>query len=130
MLSVEVRRGVTQAQVNEVGANLLYLEIFATAVITGLLNRSWWVFGGTLFALLVAAVVRPLAILLAAAYTIFWGSLGFRIGQEIGQDGAPVVLAALVGFIAATLHWAGIEWTRDMSTRPAERADEELLSNS
>lgn len=111
----EVRRGVTQAKLNEDAANWFLAEIFLAAAGIGFWAKSWWVFGGVLFALLIASWIPRLAAILAVGFTLFWAAVGWEIGRSIGNLGASVVLAILGLLIAGGLHMSAIEWIQDVN---------------
>jgi hypothetical protein len=115
--SEEVRRGVSQADLNASMADVVYWELIAIAILLGLAKKSWWVFGSTYLGLTVCMVIRPLALLLAGLFTLAWGALGWGIGEKLVQkSGAPLVLALLCGVIAAGIHFSAVEWTHDVSS--------------
>lgn len=110
----DVRRGVSQAELNEDAANIFYGEIMFIAIIAGIYMKSWWVFGGLLIGMLMMMSFRITAILLCTVLTIAWGIIGWKIGSIFG-NGANWVLSVIAFFLGAGIHYSALEWTEDVN---------------
>lgn len=111
----DVRRGITQAHVNEQYSGLLLKEIFIIAIIIGVLTKSWWAGGGTFALFMVGLHFSIIAIPLIFILSLIWGGIGYSVGTLFESPGASWVIGifAFLGGLGA--HLASLEWMRDLS---------------
>ena len=119
MSSSDVRKGVSQARFNEEQAKLVFVEIGLIAATLGFYYRSWYVFGSTLIGLIAAMSIQKLNIILALGLSVTWGGIGFGMGKFFSNQ-ASYVLCVLGFLLGIGVHFAAIEWTRDVSD-PVDR---------
>jgi hypothetical protein len=115
MSSGNVRRGVSQANFNEQFIGLVYFEIFAIAALVGWYQTSWYYFGGALIGLVILLMIPFVNLLLAVAFAVGWGFLGYSIGKLISQD-ASYVIGGILFLSGLGVHMAAIEWTKDVAS--------------
>lgn len=111
--STSVRKGVTDAKVNEEAASFVVGEILLLSVCAGLASSSWWCFGGAFIVLIIIIAVPQLAWIMS----VFWGGLGFWIGKVVIEDiGATVILSAIFGGGSYLIHRAARQHAQDVGT--------------
>jgi hypothetical protein len=112
----DVRAGISQAQMNEDSINYLLGEILIISIITGVITKSWWVFGAVLIGLFVGFMFKKIAIFLIILFSISWSTIGFIIGFHIGGFGAAFVIGFIILAISAGLHFSALEWLDDIGS--------------
>jgi hypothetical protein len=115
MSSGDVRKGISQANFNQQFIGIVYFEIFAVAVLIGWYKTSWYYFGGTLIGLLIILMIPYVNLLLALAFALGWGGVGYLIGILFSQDAAYVIGGILL-LSGLGAHLAAIEWTKDITS--------------
>jgi len=99
-----VRRGATQAKVNESGFKLVNLSMFIASVAAGFYMQSWFYFGGVFLGLIFAYQVPQFRTAINLSLIIGWAALGYIIGSTFFTENAAYVLTvfgALVGLGAS-----------------------------
>ena len=116
-MSTSVRKGVTDAKVNEEMAGYLFLEILILSIAAGFETSSWWVFGGVFLGLLTVINIPQLVEFICWIAAIAWGVIGFGIGKSLIEDtGAAVVLFIILGLVSYGVHKAAIQYFNDVGT--------------
>lgn len=113
-MSSDVRKGVTQAQVNEENSSILIGEILIVAVIIGLYMESWWWFGGSLLGLIGILYVPFLGSFLCIALSAIWGLIGYVVGETFFSQNAAWVLGILAFICGIGIHFSGKTWANDL----------------
>lgn len=109
-----VRRGITNAQLNEKSSYFIFGEFFFISLILGLSYSSWEIFGCSLLILMIFSCIAPLAKILAIILAICWGIIGYSIGTLFQSTGAIIVLSALGFLFGLGIHISGFQWLQDI----------------
>ena len=111
--STSVRKGVTDAKVNEEAASVVVGEILLLSVCAGLASSSWWCFGGAFIVLIIIIAVPQLTWIMS----VFWSGLGYWFGKVVIEDiGAAVILSAIFGGGSYLIHRAARQHAQDIGT--------------
>lgn len=116
MSSHDVRKGMTNAKFNEEQSGILIAEIFIIAIVVGLINKSWWIGGGTLAALIIALQIKVIAIPLMIVFSLVWGGIGYGIGTLFESSGASWVIGIIAFLCGLGTHMAGLQWVKDVGS--------------
>ena len=112
MFSGDVRRGITQANINVNDTNIYYAEIFIASILTGILLQSWLIFGIVFVTLAVGINVPIISTLIILIMCIIWGLGGLFIGSLFTQI-AGIVLGGLFFLWSLAVHRSAREYTND-----------------
>jgi hypothetical protein len=114
MDSQQIRKGFTQAQVNEQAFGFIATEILLLSIVVGFEIGSWFagigVFIGLIFALV---ILKKLAFFLMIGLSIIWGYIGYIIGGLFGTE-AMFALAILGFLVGVGIHLQSIQYMRDL----------------
>lgn len=110
-----VRRGMTNASLNEDSFKIVVVEILALSVMAGGYFHSWIVFGVLFIVLGIAIFIPPLTKPLMVAFSIGWGALGWVIGVAIGELGASIVIAIIFFIGALAGNFQAIGYMKDIN---------------
>ncbi len=94
MVSDEVRRGITNARINEDNANIVFAELFFIDVAIGFYTQSWIWFGAAFVCSPVAVFIPVLNLLLMLILSICRGVIGYSTGTLFSTS-ASVILAII-----------------------------------
>ena len=127
------RKGFTQAQFNDSASSLLMGEIVVISALLGWANSSWYVFGGLFIGLIILFFIPVINIILTIIFSVAWAIIGAGIccyfeDVSLSDTSSPgdlfltlfsvpssQVVGAILLLISLGLHFAGIEWIRDLS---------------
>lgn len=76
MKTSNVRKGITQAKINEEVYMYYLVESLIVCVITGLYFKSWWVFGGAFCFFFLGIHMRFVPLIIATFFSIIWAFIG------------------------------------------------------
>ena len=114
-MSAHVRKGITNAHINEENAETIYTEILIIAVAIGIYMKSWWWFGGALVGLFILFCIPYIGALLSFVLSLAWGVIGYAIGDGlIGSNAAGWVIGILAFIFGLGVHSSGREWFKDI----------------
>ena len=111
----DVRKGVSQAALNEKGYVSLGTQILAISIGLGIWFSSWWVFGGTFLGLLTLILIKPIAIILAFVMGIGAGVAAWHLMGILFSTSAQWVVGIIVGMAMTGWNMAGIQWAQDIA---------------
>ena len=49
--------------------------------------------------------------------TFAWAVVGYQIGDELGHEGANIVISIIFGLISLGAHLGAIEWAEDIASK-------------
>lgn len=110
----QIRKGVTTSKFNEDNSGVLTGEIFIIAAVIGLVEQSWWYFGGILLGLSILLNIPFFGALLCILLSIAWGVIGFFIGSLLDSDAASWVIGILAFIAGLGIHFSGKQWFNDL----------------
>ena len=109
-MSSSVRRGITDAKLNEEMAGIVWCEILLLSIAAGFAASSWWCFGAVLLLLAVGVCIPKLSAFFCILASVSWGYLGFWVGKYfIENTGASVVLFTICAMASYGIHKAGLQ---------------------
>ncbi len=127
------RKGFTQAQFNDSASSLLMGEIVVISALLGWANSSWYVFGGLFIGLIILFFIPVINIILTIIFSVAWAFIGAAICcyfEDVSLSDtsslddlfltlfsvpSSQVVGAILLLISLGIHFAGIEWIRDVS---------------
>lgn len=110
-----VRRGMTNANLNEEAFKVVIVEILLLSALAGAYLNSWLLFGALFIGLGVAMYIPPLTKPLMVAFSVGWGAVGWVIGIAVGELGASIALAAICFLGALTANFQAIGYMKDIN---------------
>ena len=114
MSSKDVRRGITNARINEEAFGIIGFESIVVAIAMGLLLKSWLVFGGVFLGLIIIFTIPKIRVFIIGLFCIGWAVLGYFIGVLIGSIGASITFCVLLLITSLGLHMQAIEYLDDI----------------
>jgi hypothetical protein len=114
MSTGDIRRGFTQANINQRDVNIFYGEVFIVSVIVGILLQSWLAFGMLWVILLVGINIPLLGALINLVLSSVWGLVGYVIGSLFTPI-AGIVLGFLLFVTAIGVHRSAREYSNDLT---------------
>ena len=121
--SDDVRKGITEAKLNESQSGLIFMEHLLVSILLGVACHfhfhkwGWWVFGGAYIGGFCLLLNSFFARLFSLACSIGWGYLGYLLGMAFKSFPAAVVLAIIFFLISFGLHLADLQWMQDVRPR-------------
>ena len=127
------RKGFTQAQFNDSASSLLMGEIVVISALLGWANSSWYVIGGLFIGLIILFFIPVINIILTIIFSVAWAFIGAGICcyfEDVSLSDtsslgdlfltlfsvpSSQVVGAFLLLSSLGLHFAGIEWIRDVS---------------
>lgn len=114
-MSSSVRRGITDAKLNEEMAGFVWCEILFLSIAAGFSTSSWWCFGAVLLLLAVGVCIPQMLAFFCILASVSWGYLGFWTGKYLIEDtGASVVLFTICAMASYGIHKAGLQYYQDV----------------
>lgn len=110
-----VRRGMTNANLNEEAFKVVIVEILLLSALAGAYLNSWLLFGVLFIGLGVAMYIPPLTKPLMVAFSVGWGALGWVVGIAIGELSASIVIAAIFFIGALVGNFQAIDYMKDIN---------------
>ena len=111
------RAGFSQAKLNDQASSLVIFEIIVIAVAFGIALQSWWWGGGIFLGGLFVISTPILNIIFCLMMTFAWAVVGYQIGDELGQEGANIVISIIFGLISLGAHLGAIQWAEDIASK-------------
>lgn len=109
-----IRRGITNAQMNEKSSHFIIGEFFIISIILGLSYSSWEIFGCSLLLFMIFSCIKSLATILVIILATCWGVIGYGIGTLFQSTGAIIVLSVLGFLFGLGIHISGFQWFHDL----------------
>lgn len=113
MVSDEVRRGITNARINEDNANIVFAELFFIVAAIGFYTQSWIWFGAAFVCSLIIVFIPILNMLLMLILSICWGVIGYSVGTLFSTS-ASVILAIIAFIIGCGIHFSALTYINDI----------------
>jgi len=90
---------------------VLTWEIIILSAIAGLYLKSWYIFGGVFFGLLILYLsFRKIAIILNFIFTLAWGTIGYLFGYFFNDEKhftkASIILCLIGLLLSASIHFS------------------------
>lgn len=111
----QIRKGFTVAKYNEKSANIVIGQIIILSIFLGAWRGSWWVFGGSLLALIIAIMIPQLTKIMIIIFSVLWAVAGYYVGNYFGGSGASIVLAVIGFLIGVGANASGAQWVKDIA---------------
>ena len=111
----DVKKGVSQANLNEHLAGMMGVQFIVFAIALGLWAGSWVVFGITFVALVVIMFIKPLQFVASVILGVAWGGLVAYIVGLFLPFQAQVVFGVLFAIVGVGYNLGGAEWLNDIS---------------
>ena len=110
-----IRAGNSQSRYNDSAVSFFYFELIVLAIAVGIGMSSWYWGGGVFLGGIIIISIPIINIFFSLLMTSVWGIIGYQIGEEIGQEGANLVIAIIAGLISLGAHLGAIEWVQDIN---------------
>jgi len=107
------RQGASTALFNYDSAETVGTEILIIAIIVGVYQGSWIIFGGTIVVLGSLMFIPILNYVFAVSVSIFWGYCGYLIGGYFSSN-AQLVIAGIFGLFSIAIHISAIQYANDI----------------
>jgi len=133
MGSGSTRKGVSQAKFNEDASNFIFGEITILSVVIGLYFSSWYIFGIILIGLIISMFVPVIRFFTGIIISIFSAVISavvicflqdidipdpynfLTFLNSVFDNPASKVVGGIIFIISLGLHFATLEWTRDVT---------------
>lgn len=113
----EVRSGIVQEKYHSNNWGILSVEILLLAIGLGMAYRSWYVFGGVFFGLIILFSIPIISGILSILFSISWGFCGWNIGKMFNSLEASVVLGAISFCFGLAVHSSALVFLSDLTRR-------------
>jgi hypothetical protein len=119
-MNEDVRKGVTEAKVNETAFGIIAVDALVIATAAGVVYESWAYGIGTFAAVAIVLGLisqnEKLAMLVAVVAGILWGYVGYRLAIAFdATNGGAMIIGGVVGLVSLGMHLQGLTHLKDIA---------------